>query len=187
MPHHSSCHKPQMSTVWFLLSISIWKVPSIMCQYTSIMFDSRDWACTEILAFFFSPLVLSTFPIDSISKCGLGKHGGHLCHITSVCLCFGGLAKKIFWCYEQLPLCVSGQQGPQHSFWMDIHLMETPKRREEVWHKKLNLDPIRTSVQTQNQARIIWAWFCETYLFFKMQAPGRFLSSLSTWKERWSS
>lgn len=26
MHHHSSCHKPQMSTVWFLLSISIWKV-----------------------------------------------------------------------------------------------------------------------------------------------------------------
>lgn len=137
----------------------------------------------------FSPPICfkQTFPIDSISRWGLGKRTGHLCHISSVSLCFGGLAKKIFWCYKQLPPCVSGQQGPQHSFWMDLHLMEMPKGKEGVWHQKLSLGPIRTWVQTQNQARTSWTWFCEKYLFFKMRPPGRCPSSLSTWKERWSS
>lgn len=104
MPHHSNCHKPQMSTVWLLLSISIWKMPLIMCQYSSIMFDSTDWTCTEILAFF-SLCFKQTFLIDSISRCGLGKHNGHLCHLRSVSLCFGGLAKIFVMLWAASFLC----------------------------------------------------------------------------------
>lgn len=64
MLDHSIFHKLLMSTVWFLLSISIWKVPLIMCQYSSIMFESTDQTCTEILTLFL--FISNGFSRDSL-------------------------------------------------------------------------------------------------------------------------
>lgn len=79
MPHHSNYHKWQMPTVWFLLSISIWKVPLIMCQYSSITFD---WACTEILVF---SSVLNRLFQETVSRCGQAL-GAAVPHQLSVSL-----------------------------------------------------------------------------------------------------